>query len=247
LVKLAAAPLLALYLVLLARRAYSTAEAPLGQRLKKVALTVTSAGLMSGVTALVLYLPYWQGWTLEQILFTFTSTPASQSSNGSILYAIVVWNREHPLPEIGSWVYYLLTIFGQHRTWNIINAVTMGGALLVGAIWIWRSASTRTLALAGLATLGTVLIVTSWFYPWYITWIAGLAVIVLPVEGQRVARMWLAFTLVFSASAFGVYLYANYLSPLGGWNWASCIVVLLPPLLTLLLFRLLPASGVSNE
>jgi hypothetical protein len=230
LIKFTAAPLLALYLVLLMRRAYQATRPSWTHRSRAMASVVIPAGLFSVALGLALYLPYWFGFTPAQILATFTSPPSAQSSYGSFLYAIIVWMREHPLPAVGSWQYSLLSTFSQHRTWELINTGTLAVMLLIGSVWIWRRPSTTTLALSMQATLGVVLIVTFWFHAWYITWVIGLTAVI--ISRQTVAQV--LFGLTFSASALAYYLFANYLSPIGGWNWLSCLLVFLPPLCTLL-------------
>ncbi|MBE3559613.1 MAG: hypothetical protein IMW89_10355 [Ktedonobacteraceae bacterium] len=252
LVKFTAAPVLFFFLLLLARQAYDANLAHVtriaaGTRqyfahLKAIALIVVPAGAVSGTLALVLYLPYWSGFTLDMILYSFTSPPSSRSSYGSILYAIVAWNHDHGLPPQGTWMHFIVDIFGRHQTWNVINLITFVSMLLIGALWIWRQPAVRTTALATLALLGAVLIVTHWFFPWYLTWLIGLAAICLPTTYDRVGRALLAFALTFSASALCSYLYANFRSPIGGWTGLSFLTTLAPPLIMLCLFLVLPLN-----
>jgi hypothetical protein len=51
-----------------------------------------------------------------------------------------------------------------------------------------------------------VLLITPWFYPWYITWPVGLAAICLPRREQRTAWALLALALTFSYSALSFYI-----------------------------------------
>ena len=108
-------------------------------------------------------------------------------------------------------------------------------ALIVSTIWVWRTPTTRTLVLAGIAVLGPLLIATTWFYPWYVTWLVGLAAVSLPTSHQRVARALFAFALVFSASARLTYLIAGQ-QDLVNWNVISCAATIIPPILTFLFF-----------
>lgn len=247
LIKFTSAPVMALYFVLLVRRAFGAEMTQLWRRIKAVALLVIPAGLLSGVILIAIYLPYWIGFTPDLIISTFTSPPSAQSSYGSIHYAIVAWNRVHPLPPTGTFAYFIMTTFSQHSLWNIIDIATLACLLIVGVIWIWRSPSMRTLILASVATLGAVLVVTFWFYPWYLTWIVGLVVLALPVKQQRIARALLASTIIFAASSLASYLYAYYLSPIGDWSGWCFLTTLAPPLLTLLLFLFLPTRHDSDQ
>jgi len=254
LIKFTAAPIIALYLILLASKAYhsKTFEASIQphtllRRLQAMLLVVLPAGLISGAIVLTLYAPYWLGSSIESIVYSFTSPPSANSSDGSILYAIIEWVQVHGLPPTNSWTYTLLYVLALHQTWNYINFATMACMMIVSAIWLWRSPTTRTLVLAAVATLGALLIVTFWFFPWYITWLVGLIVVCLPVTYDRVGRALVAFTLTFSASAFFIYLFSKPLPPLGGWIGFDCLTTIGPPLLMLLIFLLLPLVHKGGE
>ncbi len=108
-------------------------------------------------------------------------------------------------------------------------------ALIVSTIWLWRTPTTRTLVLTSIAVLGPLLIVTTWFYPWYVTWLVGLAAVSIPTSHQRVARALFAFALVFSASARLTYLTAGR-QDLVDWDVISCAATIIPPMLTFLFF-----------
>jgi len=249
LVKFTAAPIVVLYLILLARKAFSakSSEQPSlnGQflpRLRRVLVTVVPAGCISGAIALVFYAPYWIGARPKDIIASFTSTPSASTAQDSILYAFTTWIQDHGLPPSNSWTYPIVHTLSSHQTWSIIGIVTLACMIIAGAIWIWRTPTTRTLVLTAIATLGAVLVVTFWFYPWYLLWIMGLAAISLPVT-HRLERALVAFTLVFSASSLCTYLYATGLPLLGHWNIVSVCIMLIPPLLTLFVFLALPVKS----
>lgn len=233
LVKFTASPILALYLILLTRRTV-TSVLPL-QNIKRVALTIIPAGLFCGIIAFAAYLPYWIGMTPAQITNSFTSPPSSRSSYGSILSSLGSW-------QVASddWHYGLLTIFSSHSTWSVINFAALACQLVLGTLWLWNRPGLRTLILASMLTMGTLLLVTFWFFPWYLIWIVGLVPLLLPTGHQRIPRALLAFTLTFSASALCVYIYMVSYSSTGGWNEFSSFTTLGPPLLALLLFLALP-------
>jgi hypothetical protein len=254
LIKFTFVPIIALYLVLLASQAFhaktfeiATQQHTLLRRLKAALFVVIPATLISGALVLLLYAPYWLGSSIEGIVYSFTSPPSANSSDGSVLYAIIEWVQVHGLPPTGTWAYTLLYVFALHQTWNYINFATMACMMIVSVIWLWRSPTTRTLVLATIATLGALLIVTFWFFPWYITWLMGLIVICLPVTYDRVGRALVAFALTFSAAAFFIYLFSKPLPPLGGWIGFDCLTTIGPPLLMLLIFLLLRLPHKSGE
>ena len=100
---------------------------------------------------------------------------------------------------------------------------------------MWYAPSIRTFTLAALAALGALLIVTPWFYDWYITWLIGLAAVSLPLSHSRIGRALLAFTLTFSASAFLTYLFKDGYPPFGIWTGLLCLTTIVPPLLAFLI------------
>jgi hypothetical protein len=91
----------------------------------------------------------------------------------------------------------------------------------MGAVCLWRMPTTRTMILASLATLGLLLVVTPWFFSWYVTWLVGLAAISLPTTRDRFGRALVAFALTFSATAFVTYFVA--IGGWGGFNWITLI------------------------
>lgn len=239
LVKFSAAPVLVLYLVLLARRAYNSVG--LGQRMKRAALTVIPAGAFYVLMTLAWYLPYWIGMTPTQILQSFTTLPSTRLFYGSILASLKSWQHSYIASPGGSWQADLLSILTVQSIWSIITFITLVCLLVLGSIWLWRSPSLPTLAAASVATLSALLVVTTWFFPWYLIWTVGLIALTLPTA-QRITRTLLAFTLTFSISALCTYIYANKNSSIGGWSGVSISTTLLPPLLILTFFLLLPLN-----
>jgi len=158
--------------------------------------------------------------------------------------AILEWNKVHP-PSSSTWADKLLQLFSRHTTWSYINFATLIVMLIIGSVWLWRIPTIRTVILATLATLGALLVVTYWFFPWYIIWIVGLAAVCLPIATDRIERALLAFTLTFSASALLVYLFNGYLS-LGGWIGFICLTTIGPPLLAFLIFVLVRRTTLQS-
>ena len=169
--------------------------------------------LMAGVTAscisagliLVLYGPFWLGHSLADIVNSFTSLPSAVESFNSLLSALSYMRATHSLP---SFLFFLL----DRKLWNVVTILALLLPVAIGSVYLWRAPTARTIALVTLASLSAFLVVTPWFFAWYITWIVGLAVVCLPVTSSRFGRALLAFVMTFSATAF-----LTYYSTLVGW------------------------------
>lgn len=160
------------------------------------------ASMVSIAFALVCYAPFWLGHSIQQIVFSFSSQPTENFSFNSFLAAISVWQRAHGLPAF-------LALFNSRHTWNVITVAALALSVGLGAIWLWRAPTTRTVALAALATLAAFLLVTPWFTDWYVTCLVGLAAVSLPVARDRLGRSLFVLALTFSASAFLTYYYVS--------------------------------------
>lgn len=249
LIKFTAAPLIVLLLIMLARKMLlqptlpqQTNQGHTALKWRPALLTTIAGGLICTGLALVIYLPFWINHSLSSILASFSAPPSSYLYYNSINYAIVRWIRANGLPSNNLWFSVLMQALSLRQTWNIINLAVLVVSLIVGAIWLWRTPTTQTLVITALTTLGALLIVTPWFFAWYITWIVGLAVICLPIEYGRVGRALVAATLTFSASAFFTYFYSHGYAPIGGWIGITCLTTIGPPIITLLLFLFFPTS-----
>ena len=251
LVKFTAAPLVAFFVIMLIRHNLPPSEANKGERkirgtpLKPrqgpypwtplhwwhALIRVLLAGLISAVIALAFYVPFWVGHSVQDIVRSFTSPPSANAAYSSILSAI-----QHSLPAHTSWAYLPLHLLSLHSVWNIINVATLLSALSIGAVCLWRTPTTHTLALTSLATLGALLVVTPWFFPWYVVWLVGLVPICLPFMYQRVSRGLLAFALTFSASALLFYFLNLSPPPIGGWSGLRSLSTIGAPLLAFFIF-----------
>ncbi len=242
LIKFTSAPLIILFLILLickALQAKKKASMHLSKRTlqwpgwRSLLQMISTACLASTGIVLVLYTPFWAGHSIREILDGFSSPPSAHSAYGSILGAILNWEKAHGGQYKGE-TNPLLLLLSQHKTWQNISTGAAAITLILSVAWLWRIPTTRTLALATLTVLSAVLIVTPWFFPWYVIWLVGLAVVCLPVIQERVARSLLGFTLTFSASAHFIYFFRGY-QPLGDWIGWTFLTTIGPPLLALLL------------
>lgn len=171
------------------------------------------ASCVCGVMALAMYLPFWMGHSVSAILFAFTSLPSATQSLNSILSTITYMNSAHELPAI-------LSIIKSRKLWNLLNLATLVVPLILGCIYMWRAPNTRTIALVTLASFAGFLLSAPWFFSWYLVWLIGLIPFCLPVDGSRLARALLAFSLTFSVTCF-----FSYYTTLVGWM----LVQLKPP------------------
>jgi hypothetical protein len=245
LIKFTSAPLLALFLVLLACKFLQSKgrtrilSLKMVQQLEWRALlqAICPACLVSMGIILAFYAPFWAGHSVHDILASFSSPPSARSAYGSILGALLNWEKAVGGRYTG-WAAPLLLLFSQHQTWQDISTGVAALLLLIGVVWLWCIPTTRTLALSALAVLGGVLIVTPWFFPWYVIWLVGLAVVCLPLADERVGRALLGFTLAFSASAHFIYIFRGY-QPIGDWIGWIGFTTIGPPLIILLLLLLI--------
>lgn len=238
LVKFTAAPLIIFFLVLMSRHVYasnlpgvqdnqSTVFRPWRRIFPKVLLAATTSGFI----ALTFYEPFWIRHSIRSVINSFSSPPSAYYSENSLLRVMHDWVKAHGLPAHTSWSYWPIAILSNHTTWNIINLVVIVCALCIGALYLWRIPTTHTMILASLATLGLLLVVTPWFFSWYVTWLVGLAAISLPTTRDRFGRALVAFALTFSATAF-----VTYFAAIGGWGGFNWMILISPPLVAFIFF-----------
>jgi len=245
LVKFTALPVIGLFLVLLAWNALrgnaatnTEARAQGMLQWEKAITTVVIAGATAGALALAFYGPFWIGHSIQDIRNSFTSPPSALGAENSILRSILAWSHDHSIPA-HTLESRLIYIFSIRKVWDALNIALLAITGSLGAIWLWRSPTTRVFTLAALATLGVLLLVTPWFYSWYVTWLVGLAAVALPVRESRIGSALLASALAFSASAFLTYLFLSGYPPFGIWTGLVCLTTITPPLLAFLVTYLL--------
>jgi hypothetical protein len=232
LVKFTALPLVLFYLLYLVR--YTLYPAPTasftnqqkpslhwGRMSMKVLLAAAVASLIGGI----FYAPFFVGHSLSGIVHSFSTPPSSLNSENSLLRAIVEWMKANDLPAQTSWTNTLLNELSHRYIWDWISYATLLCMLIIGAVYIWRVPTTRTMILVALASFGILLVITPWFFSWYVTWLVGLAAVSLSDTTDRLGRALLAFTLTFSATAFVSY------SAITHWSTLSWLIMVGPPLL----------------
>ncbi len=254
LIKFTTIPLIIFFLVLLARKmlyatslktskSHQTAKLHWGTACFHVFL----ACLACGLTMLAFYAPFWIGHNLVDIIRSFLSPPSSTNSENSIHRALLAWVKQHGLPPQNSWAYLPMYIFSAHTVWTVISIVVLGCAIVVGANYLWRIPTTQTLILAGLAALGSLLIVTPWFFSWYVIWLVALAGAAFALPDNRLRRALVGFALTFSFTAFLIYI-SNTIALAGEWAApVQCAVMLGLPLLVLLVMLMIKKRGSSAD
>jgi hypothetical protein len=173
------------------------------------------ASVVCGVVAFALYLPFWIGHSVSQILYAFTSLPSATQALNSVLSTFSYLNNAHELPQI-------LNILKSRKVWNIFNLLAMVLPVVAGAFYLWRAPTTRTIVLVTIASFSGFLLSSPWFFSWYLVWLVGLVPFCLPGKDDRMARALLAFSLTFSATCF-----LSYYTTLVGWM----LVDLTPPVI----------------
>jgi len=232
LIKFTALPILAAYLLFLACKALRpTAESTLDwrqarQNWQAPLRLLIRAGLAVGIVVLLFYGPFWFGHGLKEIIASFQNPPSAQGAENSFMRSISDWRLLHP-----AWSQsLLLALLTNRHLWDDFNYLVIIGCLLMGARYLWHQPTVKTFVIVALFTMSAVLLVTPWFYAWYITWLIGLAVVCLPMLQKRVEAALLALALSFSLSALWTYPFTNGL--FGTHYYLVSLFTTIPPVCT---------------
>lgn len=242
LIKYSCAPMVLLFFVLMGRRAMlATAQQrkALQGQLLEAAKVILIGGAFCGVLIIGFYLPFLLGHSIPDIIKSFSSPPSSYLSYNSIQQAAgrwLDWNKS----QQGSVSYMIFTFLAARTVWQIINVIVIGASLLAGLIALWRKPSIQIWSLACITFLSLLYLVITWLFPWYITWIIGLACICLPAQ-DRLPRALVGTALQFTLTIHFLYLFFFPSSPFGRWGGWDFLTTLLPPIATfLVLYYWLP-------
>ncbi len=246
LVKLTAIPIIVFFILKLFWNTYDTTASTAGTGKRdragrwRAALSIALfASTISISIALIGYAPFWLGHSLRDIVASFSSQPTAHYQFNSILAAMSVWNSAHGLPMF-------LAPFNSRSAWNAITIIVIALTMGIGAMWLRRLPTTRTVVLAALACLATFLLVTPWFLSWYVTGLVGLAAVCLPEEHDRPGCALFVLALTFSASAFLSYYYVSiaWILPHYVTSYvAVCIATFGIPLLASLIYLAFPRGN----
>lgn len=240
LVKFTALPILAAFLLLLACKALRpTAESAYELRhalrnWRPALLVLICSGLAGLLVTLLFYGPFWLGHGPHAILVSFQSPPSALYSENSFMRSLGEWQKYHPTLRGG-----LLALLSGRRFWDDLTLLGIAACLVWGVFRLWHRPTTRTFVCVGLLTMSLVLLITPWFYSWYITWLLGLGAVCLPARQNRLETALMALTLTFSFSALFTYLFNGNL--FGSHYYLVSLFTTIPPscafLLTLVLWR----------
>ncbi len=238
LVKFPAAPILAAYLLFLACRALRCAVqgdhegrpgAPISlvevfrEGWKSALPVLCWSALAIILVLLAFYGPFWFGHSPREIIASFKNPPSSTWAENSFMRSVINWLNFHPEQAHNR----LLLFLRQRRLWDDLNIAAIALCLLLGVRQLWLKPAVGTFVTLALATMCVVLLITPWFFAWYITWIVGLAVLCLPVRRDRFKASLLALTLTFSLSALTLYLFNTNL--LGSRGYLTTFFDVVPP------------------
>ena len=153
-------------------------------------LAWTRAGVVGLAACVILWAPF--AAALRNPLFLFDSSAASKYDNS--LLQLIYWSLRGVFSAV-------LPAGESHDIANIL--VLTGGRvafLILWALLTWRSVDLTSWLRGSFWILFTYLVLaTPWFWPWYVTWLVGLA----PIVGGRRST---AVTLTFSASVLVLYV-----------------------------------------
>lgn len=206
LVKFTMLPLIALFLLLLGCKTLERAVGSWGLRLRAALGNVCLGGVIFVFFVFVCYLPLWIGHRIPEIAKSFSTPPSAWWAENSLLRTIQEWLKANGSPGPTSPFYLPASLLSQRSVWDRISTGALACTLLVGACYIWRKPTVYRLVLVLLASLCVLLVVTPWFYPWYVQWLLTLAAIALARPLQGLGKALLIFALVFSVSAMTIYL-----------------------------------------
>ncbi len=240
LVKFTAIPIVFFFLILLARRTL-LAHKPdaLSSRQMIVFHWSTAlpnlflASLVYALVSLVFYIPFWIGHSISAIVHSFSTPPSSYYAENSFLRVAIEWMKVHRFSNTHSWVHKLVSLLSLHATWSIIDSIALACVCLAGAVLLWRLPTTLTMILSTLAVLEILLVVTPWFYQWYVLWLIGLAAVLLAQSNTWEGRAVIATALTFSVTAFCSYFANIYVLKFDGVGLQS-FATLIPPAIVLL-------------
>lgn len=202
LVKLTALPIVLFFIIALSCKVLRTSTLTIAGKQRTLSwyqafLTLLFSSCISLGVTVILYGPFLIHYSIKKMVVGFTSSPSSTQILNSILFALQAWNSSHPLPSL------LLEL----HFWSVLSGELMALVVVIGIVILWHTPTIHTVIRVSLALFIVFQLSTTWFFPWYILWPIGLAVISLPVTGSRVDRGLFAFTLCFSLTAFSSYYF----------------------------------------
>jgi hypothetical protein len=193
-----------------------------------------SGGLLA-LVVLACYGPFWLGHSPAAILSSFRTPPSALLAVNSYLRDLIDWRALHPAWQHQLW----MIVLTKRKFWDSLNALLPLFCLAIGLVILRRRPAYSTYLTLALAIMCVLLLVTPWFFSWYITWIVGLAAVALPRHSSERSTGWIALALVYSATALGTYFLAIML---GAYSYLGMLCLTLPPICAFALVTLLQFS-----
>ncbi len=225
LIKFTSAPLLIFFIFLLFCKTFQHSEADIYPISQKNALRWVYGILQASIASLLcvfviflFYSPFWIGHTISAIVRSFSMPPSSYNAENSIMRMFVEYRKHHGFPSHGSRTYELIHLLSSRATWDTINIAVLLIMLLMGFLLLWRVPTIQNMLFTTLLVFESVLLITPWFYSWYVLWIIPLAVILLTGFDSARNRPFVLFAFMFSATAFFTYIMPYYLYPFVNWR-----------------------------
>lgn len=240
-IKFTSLPVVIFFFVLLAAKTLNTPNVPLKemqwmQAIKNVTLAVTIFIVLS----LLFYAPFWIGHSLKDIAHSFAAPPSSTGSENSLMRVAVSWLKEtRGVASSASLITHVAMILQSRNLWNKIDALVMAICALLGTWLLWQHPTFRTFTAASLATLSCIILVTPWFYSWYIIWLIALAPVLLAFPPlKRTDKALLAFCIAFSITGFATYIDLAFLPVKYFELCMRYLIMVVPPILLAMLVYL---------
>ncbi len=209
-------------------------------------VAIGSAGLSCVVLVLVLYGPFWVGHDLGAIVRSVQSVAVANEAFGSIYTAIHHSIEVYGLPAV-PWQAAIVSTLDHLQFWQRINLFTFILFFVGGCVCLWWRPTVQMLIQVTLVLFGAVLLLTTWFLPWYVTWMVALAVISIGWSRQRLMRALIGFTLAFSASSHMIYFFFNIRPRMRDWLGWNFLTTIGPPLLLFSVLLAVPIfSAIRN-
>ncbi|WP_338254932.1 hypothetical protein [Dictyobacter halimunensis] len=239
-IKFTSLPVVIFFIMLLATKTLNAPNVPLKQmQWMQAVKNVALASMIFVAISLLFYAPFWIGHSLKDIAHSFAAPPSSIGSENSLMRVAVGWLKDtQGKVSPDSLIRHVATILQSRNLWNKIDALTMVLCVLISAWLLWRQPTLRTFVSVSLATLGCIILVTPWFYAWYIIWLIALAPAILAFSPlTRANKALLAFCITFSLTGFATYIDFYFLPVKYFELGIRYLLMMLPPiLLTILVY-----------
>ena len=187
-------------------------------------------GLTCAFMFVLFYGPFFIGHNLGAIARSFSLPPSSYESQNSLMKVAVLYLQGHP-GQRGGLPHLVVRVLASHTFWTLLDASGLSACFLLCAWRSWIAPTARTLVLCSLTAMTALLVLTPWFYSWYVIWLVSLAATLFAFPMGRWSRTLLVFVSVFSVSSFATYIDVGLLDHQLLFRYLAMIV---PPIVAVL-------------